>query len=250
MTLLFRRLVPRAYPLFITAVLAAACNSSNTPTSPGSTPETSTPAPDTSPSPSPNASDTARYRLTFDATWSSATHPADFPAAAHFSALVGGTHDGTVSFWREGGLATTGIKDMAERGRTSPLDEEIAAAIRAGAAGRVAVGGGIGVSPGSISLEFEISQRHSLATFVSMVAPSPDWFVGVTGLALFENGQWVGERRVELIPWDAGTDSGATFTSPDRETAPRATISRILAAPLSPNGVARPMGTFTFTRLN
>ena len=46
-----------------------------------------------------------------------------------------------------------------------------------------------------------------------MVAPSPDWFVGVSGLPLFENGQWVEERRIDLVPWDAGTDSGTTFES-------------------------------------
>jgi spondin N len=146
-------------------------------------------------------------------------------------------------------VATQGIQDMAERGRTSPLDQEIEAAIRGGSADRVWIGSGISPSPGTTSLEFEISQRYPLATFVSMIAPSPDWFVGVSSLALFQDGQWVNERRVDLIPWDAGTDSGTTFTSPDRDTQPRIGISRILGAPLAPAGSARPLGTFTFTRL-
>jgi hypothetical protein len=41
---------------------------------------------------------TAQYRVRFDATWSAATHPVQFPAAAHWSGLVGATHDATVSF--------------------------------------------------------------------------------------------------------------------------------------------------------
>lgn len=212
--------------------LAAACNASNTPASP-----------------SPNASDSARYRLTFESTWAEATHPVDFPSSAHFSALVGGTHDASVTFWRDGALATNGIRDMAERGRTSPLDEEINAAARAGNAGAASIGGQIPTSPGTVSLEFDIRQRYPLVTFVSMVAPSPDWFVGVSGLALFESGRWVDERRVELVPWDAGTDSGSTFLSPDRETQPRAPISRIVTSPLSPNGAVRALGMFTFTRI-
>lgn len=199
--------------------------------------------------PSPNAPDSARYRLTFESTWTASTHPLDFPSTAHFSALVGGTHDATTSFWREGGLATNGIRDMAERGRTSPLDDEINAAVRAGGAGAVFTGGQIPATPGTVSLEFEIRQRYPLVTFVSMVAPSPDWFVGVTGLPLFENGSWVDERRVELVPWDAGTDSGQTFTSADLETQPRAPISRIVTSPLAPNGAVRPLGRFVFTRL-
>jgi len=82
-----------------------------------------------------------------------------------------------------------------------------------------------------------------------MIAPSPDWFVGVSALALFEDGRWVGERRIDLVPWDAGTDSGSTFTSPDQATPPQP-ISRIVTAPLSPSGSASPLGTFTFIRLS
>ena len=137
---------------------------------------------------------------------------------------------------------------MAERGRTSPLDQEIQAAIAAGTAGLPMIGDGI-ASPGGTALEFEISQTHSLVTLVAMIAPSPDWFVGVSALPLFENGQWLADRRIELAPWDAGTDSGSTFTSPDRAANPSAPISRILSAPLSPGGRVTPLGTFTFVRL-
>ena len=82
-----------------------------------------------------------------------------------------------------------------------------------------------------------------------MVAPSPDWFVGVSRLALFDNGDWIEERRVTLTPWDAGTDGGATFTSPDLVTAPRQPISPIVTAPLSPGGQVTPLGILTFTRM-
>ena len=48
----------------------------------------------------------AEYAVRFDSTWSDASHPAlDFPNTAHFSGLVGGTHDNSVSFWQSGGLA-------------------------------------------------------------------------------------------------------------------------------------------------
>lgn len=230
-----------------TSCAIAACGSNQSPTAP--TLAAAAPASTPAPAIDSASGDTARYRLTFTATWSAATHPIDFPSTAHFSNLVGGTHTNAVSFWSEGAIATQGIQDMAERGRTTPLDQEIAAAVRAGTAGAVWTGGGIGQSPGSTTLDFEISRRFPLATFVSMIAPSPDWFVGVSGVPLFENGEWVAERRISLVPWDAGTDSGITFNSPDRETQPHAGISRILTAPLSPNANVTPVGTFTFTRL-
>jgi hypothetical protein len=138
---------------------------------------------------------------------------------------------------------------MAELGRTTPLDQEIGAAIANGTAEHVFTGGAIGLSPGSALAEFEISERFPLVTLVSMVAPSPDWFAGVAGIPLFSGGRWIDQARFDLVPWDAGTDSGATFTSPDSATNPRQPIMRIVTAPLSPNGRVTPLATLTFQRL-
>jgi hypothetical protein len=173
----------------------------------------------------------------------------DYPSSAHFSPLVGGTHNNQVSFWREGDLATLGIQDMAERGLTFRLTDEINAAIAARTAELAFTGGSIASSPGTATAEFTVSQDFPLVTLVSMIAPSPDWFVGVSGLHLFENGRWTDELNVDLVPWDAGSDNGTTFTSPDLPATPHLPVSRIVSAPLSPSGRVTPLGTFTFTRL-
>lgn len=194
-------------------------------------------------------SQTARYRVTFDSTWSGSTHPEDFPGSAHYSGLIGGTHSSSVSFWRDGDQASEGIRLMAERGSKSPLSQEVQDAINAGTAEFVLSGGALGTSPGAISMEFEITQKSPLVTLVTMVAPSPDWFVGVSGLALFESGDWVSTRTVTLSAYDAGTDSGATYSSADRATSPREPISRINGYPMSVNGSVAPLGTFRFERI-
>lgn len=231
------------------ALTLAACSTTPMPAGPTAAAAV-TPA---TPAPPPPAADaapaTARYRVTFQAAWSASSHPVEFPSSAHFSPLVGGTHTDRVTFWREGALASAGIKDMAERGLTNTMVQEIDAAIAAGTAQRAFTGGAINLSPGAATAEFEISQSHPLVTLVSMIAPSPDWFVGVAGVSLFERGQWIDQRRLELLPWDAGTDSGRTFASPDLVTAPPEPIARIASAPLAPEGRAAPLGTFTFTRL-
>ena len=209
-------------------------------------------APSAPATPSPAASPAAAaalYRVTFDASWSEATHPTEIPGNPHFSGLIGGTHAGSVSFWREGGLASDGIRLMAERGRQSPLDLEVGAAIGAGTAQHVLAGDDVPRSPGSISLEFEVSREFPLVTLVTMVAPSPDWFVGVSGLSLIENGDWVAEKRVLLHPYDAGTDSGVTFSSADAATDPREPIHRIGMGPLVEAAAVPHLGTFTFRRI-
>ena len=192
------------------------------------------------------ASETAQYDVRFEATWSAATHPIDFPSNAHFSALIGGTHDAAVRFWEGGQLASQGIKDMAERGLTSPLDHEVEAAIGAGHAGVVIRGGNIPSSPEVATAAFTISQAHPLVTLVSMIAPSPDWFVGVSGLPLLNGGEWTDSITVQLHAYDAGTDCGTTFTSPNCVSNPPESIAPN-ASPSFANGA--PLGTFTFIRI-
>ena len=181
--------------------------------------------------------------VTFDAAWSEKTHPIQFPASAHFSPLIGGTHDALTVFWEPGALASPGIESMAETGSTFPLDTEIEQAIGLGDAGEVISGGGVDLSPGSVATDFQATLDHSYVTLVTMIAPSPDWFVGVHGWPLFSNGRWIEVEVVDLLAYDSGTDSGTTFTSSNQDTSPPQPISRIVASPF-PDEV--PLGTFTF----
>jgi Spondin_N len=78
--------------------------------------------------------------------------------------------------------------------------------------------------------------------------PSPDWFVGVSALDLCEGGHWAAERTVELFAYDAGTDSGPSYESPDADTQPREPIRRIETPPFRIGGALRAVGTLTFSR--
>jgi hypothetical protein len=108
-------------------------------------------------------------------------------------------------------------------------------------------GGGIGLSPSSVNLQFNISQEYPLISLVSMIAPSPDWFVGVDGLNLRENGQWLEQLSVDLLPYDAGTDSGSSYNSSNSPSNPFAPIDIINHTPLENNV---PLGRFVFTLLS
>ena len=181
-----------------------------------------------------------RYRVTWKATWSSGTHPSDFPESAHFSALYGSTHNEMFTMWEPGGLATPGIRRMAETGSNSALRQEIQGAQATDTAKDILPGSGIS-SPGRTSLEFNVSLSHPLVSLVCMIAPSPDWFVGVHGLALFENDQWLESKTVSLQAYDAGTDSGAIYSSSNVITNPPVPIFQI-----TPSSETRPFGSLTF----
>ena len=63
---------------------------------------------------------TAKYTLKFQAEWTSQSHP-NFPSGygPHFSAVVGCSHKADYVMWAPGINATTGVKDVAERGMNS-----------------------------------------------------------------------------------------------------------------------------------
>ena len=95
-------------------------------------------------------SDSAVYRIVFEATWSSGTHPDDFPPGPHFSPLTGGVHNDRVSFWELGETSSPGMESMAETGATSLLFGEVRDEIPDDALS-VVTGTGTG-SPGSATI--------------------------------------------------------------------------------------------------
>ncbi len=192
----------------------------------------------------------ARYRLTFNATWSAQTHPNEFPSSAHFSGLIGMTHNSNVMLFSKGELASDGIKKMAETGGKSPLDTEIQNFISVGTGNILISGDGISSSPGEVSIEFNIASSHSMVSVVSMVAPSPDWFIAVSNINLIENNEWVTSKTITVDIYDSGTDNGSTFRSPDEPTLPPLPIDNIATPPLAVINVVAPLGSITFTKID
>jgi len=192
---------------------------------------------------------TAKYKVTFHSTWSKDSHPDDFPSNPHFSGLIGASHNDKVYFWREGELASSGIKNMAETGSKSPLNKEIFIAYLKKSAFQLLSGDGMQSSPGFVNLTIKVSQDYPLVTLVSMIAPSPDWFVGVDSLNLFENSTFIDQKTEILYAYDAGTDSGTNYTSQNEPTEPPEHIFLIETSPFKYGDVVVPVGTFTFTRI-
>ena len=78
------------------------------------------------------------------------------------------------------------------------------------------------------SLTTTLTSEHPRVTLLTMVAPSPDWFVGVSGLLLLNSGgRWLRSHEVELYPWDAGTEDGGEFSLTNDATVPPGAITSI-----------------------
>ncbi|XP_020800952.1 spondin-1 [Drosophila serrata] len=177
------------------------------------------------------ACDEAKYELTFEGKWSRHTHPKDFPANSwrtRFSDIIGASHTIDYRFWQYGELASEGLREVAEHGSTRTLESELkdqSEHIRTIIKAR-----GIAYPnvTGKTFAVFRVDSNHHLISLVSMVDPSPDWIVGVSGLELcLPNCSWVENKVHNLYPWDAGTDSGPSYMSADQPQVPPDVVRRI-----------------------
>lgn len=194
-------------------------------------------------------SQAVNYRVTFDATWSAENHPDAYPGRnAHFSTPIGTTHNANVSFWAPSGLASPGIEGVAETGSIRVMQNEIGAAIDAGNAFGFIQGSTFN-SPGIDHAGFEVLPDFPLVSLVSMIAPSPDWLVGVHDLDLRDEDGWISQVVVPLAPYDAGTEDGNAFNTGNAASNPIEAIRRLDTDATSLLFEAKPFGTFTFDLL-
>ena len=170
----------------------------------------------------------ATYRVTFEGkfTASALASGVSVPSGAHFTTLIGAVHNGNATFWSSGGTASVGIGAVAELGATDTFKSEIAAAMLNALA---IIEQSIASGPAATAtLDITLTTDHPLVTLLSMIGPSPDWFVGVSGLSLLDaQNEWLSQHQVDLFPYDAGTEEGTEFSLSNPATSPQGTITSI-----------------------
>ena len=194
-------------------------------------------------------SSTATYTVTFESNWTQTAHPhssGNLPSNAHWSKLVGATHNNQVTFLEMGQTSTTGIENLAEQGVNTAFFSEINTAIDLDTAYGLIDGSGLGTAAGQITINNVITNDDfPLLTLASMIAPSPDWMVAINSISLLDgSGEWENEIILDLFPYDAGTDSGIDYTSANNDTNPKEPIISLLGvSPFS----SEKIGTITIT---
>ena len=174
----------------------------------------------------------ATYTTRFEGRWTTAVTPDGLPGGAHFSPLIGGVHGEGATFLESGEAASAGVESMAEVGGTSTLQGEVGAAVNASpptALGVLVRSSNIGPTGTGAMTDVELTTAFPRVTLTTMIAPSHDWFVGVSGLPLLDaSGRWLRSHQVNLFPWDAGTEEGTDFAlGPSVDTSPRGVIHSI-----------------------
>ncbi|MEH6535517.1 MAG: spondin domain-containing protein [Psychroserpens sp.] len=200
------------------------------------------------------AQTTASYNITFSSNWENETVAPDtgnstsaIPGNAHWSDLVGATHNSNYTLLEMGTLASTGVKNVAEAGSNGILFSEVNDEINIiGNADQWLEQGFspfAAISSATLS-NVVVSSDYPLLSLVSMIAPSPDWMIAINSVNLRDGNTWRNEIILELFPYDAGTDSGTTYGATNQVTVPFEPVGVLInEGPFND----KPIGTMTIT---
>ena len=103
-------------------------------------------------------------------------------------------------------------------------------------------------------MDLHVDVDRSLVSVITMIFPSPDWFLGVSNVDMCDpmTGEWREEHSRELLPYDSGTDDGTSFESPDASSDPRGNITLINKTDdtnFKTDSSIRRLGIFKFTKV-
>lgn len=197
------------------------------------------------------AQSSAIYDVTFNSTWNATEHNS-IPSNDHYSNLVGATHKNENEYFQIGQTASTGIKNMAEIGSNSALMSEVQNSTNTKEWFNSTFSPNDAENGSATIANIEVNEEHHLLSLVSMIAPSPDWFIAINSLDLRNNTNtnWKQSFTIDVFVYDAGTDSGTNYNSANAPTSPAADIFMINGAPFNGNKIGELVVMFKSSTLS
>jgi Spondin_N len=197
-----------------------------------------------------NIDSTASYKIIIKGTWASPQHA--IPPTEHFTQFIGLIHSEECTVYKLGALASKGVENVAEIGNSTVLKKEMDSLIAINKALSkffLTISGIIDKDSTNISVNI----KNSRISFESMLAPTPDWFVGIDSYNLVQNGKWVNDITIPVYGYDAGTEDGDVFGYANPATVPQQPISLMTPANASViangNAVIAPFASVRFVKL-
>ena len=186
---------------------------------------------------------TTQYTLQYMTNWSVACNGTMYlgksrmPPAAHLTDLAGATHNPDYTMWAVGGMASVGVEMVAELGKTGMLETEVMAQINANpptADQFITTNEKEFIDPvETVTITFPADGNFPELSLMSMVAPSPDWFVGLSRVSLVNDDcTWKDTITHPLRVYDAGTEEDRfPFSLGNDPESPHKPISRFAGGP-------------------
>ena len=143
--------------------------------------------------------------------------------------FIGMVHSRDTFLWIFGKLATPGLEDVAEIGNNTKMNAQLdSLLLRNKALSKFIIPPPLVTGTDETNLIF--NTNYPCISFVSMIAPSPDWFMGLHDFSLFNDKRWINDTTVNLLVYDAGTEEGDVFGYNNPETIPQRNIEILTPA--------------------
>lgn len=180
-----------------------------------------------------------------------------FPAdGLLFSPLAGVTHSKRQSFLIVRGFAIRAVEDIAETGNNNRFIRRANKLLKKGEGVLSVVDAQVPTSPGfSNSFIVAVNCNNPFLTVLGMISPSPDWFVQINNVNLFDiwASEFVPRLTGDLIAYEAGVDDGREFTPRSDRSLDLPTVPRLNIAPLVEDDTdrfdGRVVGRYTIQRI-
>lgn len=193
---------------------------------------------------------TVEYSCVLTNTWSGINHPIGYSSvagSAHWSPPVLLAHSKFATLWSSGDMASPGIEDVAELGSTSRLQSEIEILQTKGLAGDRVIGSNQFNSgdPPQLFESITLGPNFPYLSSISMMAPSPDWFSGLSSFCpRGPGGYWFESFEIATYPFDAGTETGDDYSINNVAESPHEPITQLTKDTVPESGILlNPTGT-------
>ncbi|UEG50491.1 spondin domain-containing protein [Ferruginibacter lapsinanis] len=192
----------------------------------------------------------ASYKVTVTLKWQLPEF--SVPANAHVTLIAGMVHSADTSMWKPGTKATPGLEAVAEIGAVNTIFTEFDDIVSKQKALYKFVMFEPPGATGSIQTALIANSEYSYVSLASMVAPSPDWFMGIHDVDLHRNNSWVVDTTINMFVYDAGTEDGDIFGYTNPATMPQQNIQLLspsMATVLANGNITlAPLATIKFTK--
>jgi hypothetical protein len=191
-----------------------------------------------------------KYSMEITGNWNAT----DFtiPANAHFTNFVGMVHAKDSFMWKPNSLATIGLERVAENGYNTTMLMEMNEIITLGK-GKSTFNFLPPAITGVKTDTVIVNTNYPCIGFASMIAPTPDWFIGLGSFNCITNNKWVDDITIPLLVYDAGTEEGNVLAMANPATLPQQNIGLLTgingSALSNGNNTLKPIATVRFRRI-
>lgn len=193
-----------------------------------------------------NNNSMAKYRVTFISYWGNNKSQINSPKNPHTGNMFLTLSNDNFKLFEINKLATKAISNTSIYGEISDLMDQTYNNFNVGKVYTASVLS----TPNEYSFIIEADSYNRHLSFITKIAPSPDWFAGVSNTNLIRAGNWVDNLVVPLFVYDAGTICGNGFNDKNYIRPHPNPISLKNDLYLYPDGILKPIAYLVIQKIN